>query len=61
LVPIDIAAHSILVVSGHGDTIIYANASDLTESISTNGEDMGIIVTGVSLDSSNAESFILHH
>jgi hypothetical protein len=57
--PTSIAAHSIDVISSGGNTILYANASSATESISRNREDMQINLSGVTLSSANISNFIL--
>jgi hypothetical protein len=56
--PGNIAGHTIDVVTIGGNTVVYANASGSSESISTHHQDMQINLTGVS---PNLTDFILHH
>ncbi len=57
--PSNIAGHTIDVVTSGGNTVVYANASGSSESISAHHEDMQINLTGVT--SPNLSDFILHH
>ena len=56
--PASIAAHTIDVVTIGGNTTIYANASNASETLSNSHEDMQINLTGVS--SMSSSDFILH-
>jgi Ca2+-binding RTX toxin-like protein len=56
--PTSIAAHTIDVVTIGQNTIIYANASSLAETINNSHEDMQINLTGVT--SLSASDFLLH-
>ncbi len=57
--PNNIAGHTIDVVTSRGSTMVYANATGSSESISANHEDMQINLTGVA--ALNSSDFILHH
>jgi hypothetical protein len=57
--PGSIAGHTIDVVTSRGSTIVYANATGSSESISSNHEDMQINLTGIIAP--NSSDFILHH
>jgi hypothetical protein len=57
--PANLAGHTIDVVTSHGNTVVYANATGSSESISANYEDMQINLTGVT--ALNSSDFILHH
>jgi hypothetical protein len=57
--PTSIAAHTIDVVPTGGNTVIYADASAKSETISNGHEDMQINLTGVTAP--NSSDFILHH
>jgi hypothetical protein len=57
--PTTIADHTIDVVTSRGSTVVYANATGSSESISANHEDMQINLTGVA--ALNSSDFILHH
>jgi len=56
--PSTIAGHTIDVVTSGGNTIVFANSTSLSESISGNFEGMQIKLLGVDLHSAD---FILHH
>jgi hypothetical protein len=57
--PTSIAGHTIDVVTSWGRTVVYANATGSSESISANHEDMQINLTG--LVAMNSSDFFLHH
>jgi hypothetical protein len=58
--PATIAAHTIDAVTIAGNTVIYANVSNVAETINNNHEDMQINLTGLNTHPVSGD-FILHH